>query len=567
MGSDKKTKRRRPCCPQPGDSNYKTPTQLRNARKRRKLQRGKITNQNCDRKNITDDSLTNCVHSTQHHQFIGDKRESWSSLSHRQDPSLKYINDPKAAPTVQAAKQFFEGIFRRQHEQNHQENKFSIVVGPTQGWRTVARLAVRSPMSTKGTKRTLDIGLFVPGSHHVIPVPQCQAHHPHINTAVNVIQRIGNDLMVQPFDETTGKKGNLRYVAISVERATGKQQVVLVWNEQHGEERVGNNQTLVLARLIQRLIDISENRGEIVGNNSNDIIITKNYFNLHSLWVHYNNSSKHSNSIFDRQGKWEQHYGGENGGQLQETLFSDDSVDLVVHHQQFYVPLYFPPQVFRQANLDGFAKLVAKIRAWLIDRLQKTMDTTTTGTIDTEQQRQNYPKKKQKEKKHGRFSHCLELYGGVGTIGLHLVDLFDHLISSDENPYNQACFEISVDRIMVGGKSLRRSQRNRIVYHSQSATDMVQGTNEYLEQADVVIVDPPRKGLDQEVLDALKNAPIKGSNGKILVYVSCGFAAFRRDYQGLVDSGRWILEYAEGHVLFPGSDAIETLAFFTQTTN
>jgi 23S rRNA (uracil1939-C5)-methyltransferase len=163
----------------------------------------------------------------------------------------------------------------------------------------------------------------------------------------------------------------------------------------------------------------------------------------------------------------------------------------------------------------------------------------------------------------------LELYGGVGTISLHLVDLFDYVISSDENPYNQNCFETSVSQIKVGGKLLSTSKRDRIVYHSQSATDMVQATPEgdyFLEKADVVIVDPPRKGLDQKVIDALKNSsPTKG-NGKILVYVSCGFDAFRRDYQGLVDSGRWILEYAEGHVLFPGSDAIETLAFFSMTT-
>jgi hypothetical protein len=29
-------------------------------------------------------------------------------------------------------------------------------------------------------------------------------------------------------------------------------------------------------------------------------------------------------------------------------------------------------------------------------------------------------------------------------------------------------------------------------------------------------------------------------------------------------NGNWRLDHAEGHILFPGSDAIETLVFFTR---
>mmetsp|Transcript_11856 Transcript_11856/g.28445 ORF Transcript_11856/g.28445 Transcript_11856/m.28445 type:complete len:100 (+) Transcript_11856:969-1268(+) len=52
------------------------------------------------------------------------------------------------------------------------------------------------------------------------------------------------------------------------------------------------------------------------------------------------------------------------------------------------------------------------------------------------------------------------------------------------------------------------------------------------------------------------------NNIQALIYVSCGFDAFQRDYHRLVGSGIWELDHAEGHVLFPGSDAIETLACF-----
>ncbi len=49
---------------------------------------------------------------------------------------------------------------------------------------------------------------------------------------------------------------------------------------------------------------------------------------------------------------------------------------------------------------------------------------------------------------------------------------------------------------------------------------------------------------------------------KLVVYVSCGFRAFQRDWDALMRSGRWKVAFAEGYLLSPGSDAIKTLAFF-----
>jgi tRNA/tmRNA/rRNA uracil-C5-methylase (TrmA/RlmC/RlmD family) len=316
-------------------------------------------------------------------------------------------------------------------------------------------------------------------------------------------------------------------VAVSVERATGKQQVVLVWTEQ------GSDDAVRLDALVQRLVESNGSCGLL---------------HLHSLWIHYNNAWKHSNSIFDRSGRWEQRFAEENDGRIQEVLLDCDS------NNNLYVPLYFPPQVFRQANLDAFAKIVLKIREWLGKQ---------TGGENDEM-----------KDPRQRLGHCLELYGGVGTIGLNLVDLFDSIVSSDENPYNKSCFDASVDKITVKGKPLKVSKRKKIAYHSKSATDMVHWMKgrKVSEKADVIIVDPPRKGLDSEVLEALSSGHMNGetppnSSPHTLIYVSCGFDAFQRDYEALVGSGRWQLDHAEGHILFPGSDAIETLAIFTTTCN
>ena len=103
--------------------------------------------------------------------------------------------------------------------------------------------------------------------------------------------------------------------------------------------------------------------------------------------------------------------------------------------------------------------------------------------------------------------------------------------------------------------------KGSISYESASAESMV--AKGCLDQADFVIVDPPRKGLDRSVVDGLCNH----HRPRHLVYVSCGFDAFVRDHQALVQTGRWKLVQAEGHILFPGSDAIETLAFFRRSAS
>ena len=101
--------------------------------------------------------------------------------------------------------------------------------------------------------------------------------------------------------------------------------------------------------------------------------------------------------------------------------------------------------------------------------------------------------------------------------------------------------------------------------------------------ADVIIVDPPRKGLEQEVLDELckeinpNQDYVESANmlttpdhlanwandAKYLIYVSCGFEALARDAERLLTSNAgWRLESATGYILFPGSDHVETLCCF-----
>lgn len=76
----------------------------------------------------------------------------------------------------------------------------------------------------------------------------------------------------------------------------------------------------------------------------------------------------------------------------------------------------------------------------------------------------------------------------------------------------------------------------------------------------------PTQGLDAPVLASLREQRGGGGDGmtssvRRIIYVSCGFDAFKHDAVALADGG-WRMVHAEGHVLFPGSDHIETVAIF-----
>jgi hypothetical protein len=81
--------------------------------------------------------------------------------------------------------------------------------------------------------------------------------------------------------------------------------------------------------------------------------------------------------------------------------------------------------------------------------------------------------------------------------------------------------------------------------------------------ADVICVDPPRKGLEADLLLALATEgamAAAGCSAHTLVYLSCGFASFQRDVEALLAGGAWRLETLRGFEFFPGTNSIESLA-------
>lgn len=386
-----------------------------------------------------------------------------------------------AVDTARRARTMYEGFL---------EAPLEVFCGPAADWRTQARLAAApgaKKLTARGRRgrktyrlRDVALGLFRPRSHDVVAIPDCRTHHPSLNEAAALLKEACAAVGIKALDAEG--EGDLRYVQLQT--ANDRVALTLVWNA-----RSKTDAQPELPRLVKEL--------------STSPL-------WHSIWVNFRGDKK-GNAIFDYNPQRWAKLRGET--YVVEWLF--DGVE-VPPDLDGDLALRFTPLTFRQANLRGFAGLVARLAAWV-----------------------------------PRGSDVCELYAGVGAIGLALRPKLGSLRCSETNPSVLDCFERA-----------RRDQEGRLGDLCPADLTVLDAEEAVLVDAagaDVLIVDPPRKGLCKGVLDALVTGELGVSR---LVYVSCGFDALERDQAALLNSRRWTLVHAEAHVLFPGSDHVETLAVY-----
>lgn len=107
-------------------------------------------------------------------------------------------------PIIESAKQYFSSTDVRRRRRDvlerdvecdvvdSSDDGFFEVVLPSEleGWRSQAKLVVE-PSTTSQSGRDeygCDFGLYQKGSHSVVPIPNCAAHHPSINKAVAALK-------------------------------------------------------------------------------------------------------------------------------------------------------------------------------------------------------------------------------------------------------------------------------------------------------------------------------------------------------------------------------------------
>ncbi|KAG6789986.1 hypothetical protein POTOM_006129 [Populus tomentosa] len=446
------------------------------------------------------------------------------------------------------------------------------------GWRSRAKLAVR------GSSMKPLIGLYEEGTHNVVDIPHCKAHHPNINAAVELLRQGVTKLNIEPYDEDEGT-GELRYVQMAVttyntslpapERyKNSKVQVSLVWNSRN--ENSHNFEKLnALANFLWRN-----------GGPKSDVRF------IHSVWANFQTST--NNIIFGN--RW-RHLLGESG--FWEHVGGID--------------VFLSPSSFGQANTRAFDNLLRKLQKYVPYGASVTDLYAGAGAIGLSLAATRKCRQDPRVQKNLGYSYfCEKLQFRISDTVMCCI-LFTSLPLVTVVVLNNLFAICELER-----------QKATSVFSQTFNLDVTEPLS-WLMGSEVVVVDPPRKGLDASLLDVLrtisslerkaKSAPESfagldvcnllvsvlvnsSSYSKVkdekrpwvlramkdsvqigskpaledseslpqtLIYISCGWESFKEDCKSLLSSKKWRLEKAHGFNFFPGTQSTIHLTVFDAT--
>lgn len=138
----------------------------------------------------------------------------------------------------------------------------------------------------------------------------------------------------------------------------------------------------------------------------------------------------------------------------------------------------------------------------------------------------------------------VDLYCGAGTIGLTLADKCKHLVGIEIVP---SAIENAKENAKINGVE-------NAEFICADAFDGAKEIEKMGLKADLVIVDPPRKGCQKELFDVIENM-----GAKRIVYVSCDSATLARDLAILKEKG-YALKNLTAVDMFPRTPHVECVA-------
>lgn len=141
--------------------------------------------------------------------------------------------------------------------------------------------------------------------------------------------------------------------------------------------------------------------------------------------------------------------------------------------------------------------------------------------------------------KNEKKDNLVDLYCGTGTIGIYLSKYFNNIIG----------IELNKQAVEDAKENVKINSVNNIEFY---AGDVGKIINDQIK-ADVIVVDPPRSGLDKRTKDIL----LKIKANKI-VYVSCNPLTLARDIKEL-DTG-YMLEDITLVDMFPNTHHVECIS-------
>jgi tRNA/tmRNA/rRNA uracil-C5-methylase (TrmA/RlmC/RlmD family) len=142
-----------------------------------------------------------------------------------------------------------------------------------------------------------------------------------------------------------------------------------------------------------------------------------------------------------------------------------------------------------------------------------------------------------------------EFYAGVGAIGLSVLARAGEIRMNEVSPHSLHGLELGLAEL----DSASRAKISVLPGPAGAARQAASG-------AQMVIADPPRKGLDPDLTEYLSEQPPER-----FVYVSCGLESLLSDTARLTSRGKLRLGALTAFNLFPFTEHVETVACFERT--
>ena len=173
--------------------------------------------------------------------------------------------------------------------------------------------------------------------------------------------------------------------------------------------------------------------------------------------------------------------------------------------------VHYPPGAFGQSNLDMAQSIIEHVRAQIPEG-----------------------------------ARVAEFYAGVGAIGLSALAQASDIRMNELNPHSLHGLELGLAELDAGDRG-----RISVVPGPAGAARLA------ASGAEVVIADPPRKGLDPELCEYLAEYPPER-----FVYVSCELESLLNDTARLASHRKLRLAALTAFNLFPFTGHVETVARF-----
>ncbi len=151
-------------------------------------------------------------------------------------------------------------------------------------------------------------------------------------------------------------------------------------------------------------------------------------------------------------------------------------------------------------------------------------------------------------KKEG--SVILDLYCGAGTIGICVAGENDKLCGVE-------IIDAAIDNAKMNAHLNGRNQDNTLFVCGDAGIGVEECRNKF-GNPEIIIVDPPRKGLDKNVIETVAKA-----NPEKVVYISCDPATLARDCALFAELGYFTRE-ATPFDLFPRTGHVETVVLLSR---